>query len=1100
MLFAHFLFRPVFMETLAMTKARFPKVFCRALSILLLLSTLFTSSSQTQTPMIRPANLQCEFLINPLGIDNAHPYLSWIVESTQRGERQTAYRILVASTTERLASNTGDLWDTGKIATDMTSLVAYQGQPLVSHKACFWKVMAWGKDGKPGEWSEPAFWSMGILTPREWRSDWIGYDAPRRNEGATPFARAQWIWFKEDKPGDVSPCRRYFGRVFELSSNAEIESADLAATADGAFRLFLNSREVASSPGGVDSWKSPRRLDVSSILTSGKNIVFAEADNARQGHAGFLFWLRLKFKNGKTETIVSDQSWLSSDVAHEEWKTNGAREGEGGRPNVLGNFGLSPWGLLDGKGLVLPPPRYVQTNFPIGKSVVRAVLYASALGLCDLYLNGHQVSQEYFTPGWTDYAKRVYYRTYDVTRLVKDGTNSLGAILADGWYSGYLGWGAVRDHYGSKTRLKVQLHIEYKDGSEEEIGSGPRWKAWTGPIREADFLMGETYDARLVEPGRFTAGTGGIQGDPVDVGAEVQPVLQSHPAPPVRAFAELIPLSVTEAKQGVYVFDLGQNCAGVARLKIKGREGQKVTLRFAERLNPDGTIYTENLRGARATDTYICRGDAEEVWAPRFTFHGFQYVEVIGLSAKPDRATVTGLALSSDTPIAGEFECSDTMLNTLHRNVLGTQRSNFIDIPTDCPQRDERLGWTGDAEVYIRAACMNADVQAFFHKWIVDLTDAQRNDGQFPMVAPLKVAGDDGGPAWADAGVICPWTIYEVYGDEPILAQHYEAMKRFVEFCRQRSTADLLPPVQFHCFGDWLNIDAETPKEIIYTAYFARVAQLLAQAAEVLGKSNEALTYRDLHASVRASFNRAFVSSNGEVKSGTQTAYVLALGFDLLDEVQSKRAFAHLLSDIERRGWHLSTGFIGTKDLMLVLSRFGRNDVAYRLLLNTTFPSWGFTIQNGATSIWERWDGWTPDRGFQNPEMNSFAHYSFGAVYQWMVENIGGIRSDGPGFRKLIIAPEPGGNLSSARVAYRSIHGLIRTEWQMKDGGFVLAIDIPTNTTARVLLPHMQGSALESGRPAGEQKDVRYVGTSERGKETFEVGSGHYQFSYRYKN
>jgi alpha-L-rhamnosidase len=433
------------------------------------------------------------------------------------------------------------------------------------------------------------------------------------------------------------------------------------------------------------------------------------------------------------------------------------------------------------------------------------------------------------------------------------------------------------------------------------------------------------------------------------------------------------------------------------------------------------------------------------------------------------------------------------MVNKLHSNIVWTQRANFIDIPTDCPQRDERLGWTGDAHVYIRSACLNADVQAFFHKWIVDLTDAQRADGQFPMVAPLKVAEGDGGPAWADAGVICPWTIYEMYGDRDILDEHYPAMVKFVEFCRTRSTPDLLPPAKFHCFGDWLNIEAETPHDVIFIAYFARCTQLLSRAAEVLGKRGEEEKYRVLFERIKTAFVTAYVDSEGRVKGNTQTAYVLALASGLLDGEAEKRAARHFVADIESRGWSLSTGFVGTKDLMLVLSAMGRNDVAYRLLQNKVFPSWGFTIRQGATSIWERWDGWTPEKGFQDPGMNSFAHYAFGAVYQWMVENIGGIRSDGPGFRTLMIAPQPGGTLTWARVGYHSVAGPVSTAWNITDGRMTLNVTIPPNTRATIHLPGVGGDVLESGAPVARGKGLT---TMKQG--VFDAVSGAYEFVYPY--
>jgi alpha-L-rhamnosidase len=1037
-------------------------------------------------PMITPARLTCEFRTDPLGIDNRYPRLGWVLESTDRGALQTAYRILVSSSRALLTANSGDIWDSGKMPGGRAASIRYEGWPLASHQACFWKVMAWDRD-TPGPWSPPAFWSMGILTQEEWHATWIGYDAPRRNEQPAAFLTAKWIWHAADKLGNAPAAKRFFVCVLDVGS--EVTSANLAVTADDTFDLFINGKRAASTPAGPHAWKTPQRREVASLLVSGKNTFYIEAENALPGPAGLLFWLRLMHKDGKIKILVSDKSWFSSDVPLAHWKKDGPGAGEGKEAAEVGVIGSPPWGVLDGSMLVLPPPRHLGTTFNIAKPIGRAVLYATALGLCDAYLNGSRVNDDYFTPGWTDYRKRVYYRAYDVTTMLHKGINTWGAILADGWFSGYVGWGLRRDHYGRKTRFRAQLHIEYADGTTEDVGTGQSWKAWTGPTLEADFLMGETFDARLTD----RSFPDEVSGEPVDVGADVQPLLEAHLGPTVHPFAELSPASHTLVAPDTWIFDLSQNFAGGVRLRVHGSAGQRITLRFGERLNPDGTLYTDNLRSARAIDTYICRGGGEETWQPRFTFHGFQYVEVRGLREPPTAATITGIALSSAAPLAGTFECSDSMVNRLHNNILWTQRANFIDVPTDCPQRDERLGWTGDAHVYIRSACLNADVQAFFHKWIVDLTDAQRADGQFPMVAPLKVADDDGGPAWADAGVICPWTIYEMYGDRDILEQHFPAMMKFVEFCKARSTAGLLPPAKFHCFGDWLNIEADTPHDVIFITYFARCTRLLSQAAEVLDKQDEAKRYRSLFERIQKVFVSTYVDSEGRVKGNTQTAYVLALASGLLDGEAGKRAARYLVADIESRGWRLSTGFVGTKDLMLVLSAIGRNDVAYRLLQNEVFPSWGFTIRHGATSIWERWDGWTPEKGFQDPGMNSFAHYAFGAVFQWMVENIGGICSAGPGFRKLVIAPQPGGTLTWARVGYLSVAGQISTAWNITDGRMKLNVTVPANARATIHLPGVGGDVLESGAPVGQAKDLTALKQG-----VFEAKSGSYEFVYPY--
>ncbi|HTS17683.1 MAG TPA: glycoside hydrolase family 78 protein [Verrucomicrobiae bacterium] len=890
------------------------------------------------------SQLRCEYLSNPLGIDAAQPRLSWVPESDQRGQRQTAYRILVASLPTLLDRGQGDLWDSGKVAGDDTTAIVYEGRPLTSGSCCYWKVRVWDKNGKASTWSDPASWTMGLLQASDWKGDWIGYDAGRRVDAI------DWVPY------------------LQTSTNA-------------------------------------------------------------------------------------------TKVMH----------------------------------LSLPPAVYLRGTFRCERALRRATLYATGLGIFEAHLNGHRVSDDYFNPCWTDYRKRVYYRAYDVTDLVRHGKNALGAVLADGWYSGYAGYDQRRDHYGQKPRVRLQLDIEYEDGSSAVVGTGPDWKASTGPIREADLQMGETYDARRTMDGWDKPVFDDREWKPVDTGAELQPFVRRHPGPPVRAIAEFRPKSITEPKPGMYVFDLGQNFAGVTQLKVRGKPGQKITLQFAERLNPDGTAYTTNLRMARATDTYICRGRGVETWQPRFTVHGFQYVEVTGLTRKPTTDTVVGVALSSDTPVVGSFGCSDPMLNMLHSNIYWTQRANFIDVPTDCPQRNERLGWTGDAQVYVRTATLNTDVQAFFTKWLVDLDDGQTADGQFPKFAPLSDK-DDSGPAWADAGVICPWTIYEVYGDRRVLEKHYNAMTRFIAFCQNRSTAEMLPPAKYHCYGDWLSINADTPRDVICTAYFAHSARLTAQAAEVLGKQEDAVRYNELFKRIKVAFNRAYVTDDGRIQGDTQCGYVLALAFDLVDGEKAKLAAQHLVENIQNHGWHLTTGFIGTKDLMLVLARIGRNDVAYHLIHSDTFPSWGFSIKNGATSIWERWNGWTPDHGFFNPSMNSFAHYSFGAVYQWMVETIGGIRTDGPSFKKIIIAPEPDDRLMWAKTSYSSIRGDIRTAWKKTRRGLVLDVTVPVNTTATVVLPTAREDAVtEGGVPLAKAEGVK-LEPVDGNRTVLAVESGNYHF------
>jgi alpha-L-rhamnosidase len=1068
---------------------------------LLMSALLLSSVSAAPKPYtgrgLAAAYLRCEYRVDPLGIEETAPRLSWIVESGERGQRQTAFRLLVASSEKLLHQDQGDLWDSGKVASDETIGTPYQGQPLASHQRCYWKVKVWDKDGHESGWSEPALWSMGLLQPNDWQAEWIGYDEPHQPLlKEAPLRAAKWIWHAADQPANVPQCRRLFYYTFTLPDDAKIKQAEVWATADDGMQFAVNGHIRLTSEPRDDSWREVKKAQVTAEVRPGRNELRVLVENARPGYAGLIANLKITFEDGRSVEQTTSDSWKTTDTPGDDWLTRPLDVSSWLAARVIGNYGAQPWGKLESAGTFLPPASYFRKEFRLEKPVARATLYGTALGLVDLYLDGQRVSEDFFTPGWTDYNKRVYYRAYDVTKHLRHGDNALGAVLADGWFSGYIGFRGDRDLYGKHPRVRAQLHIEYADGSTADIATGPGWKAATGPILEADFLKGETYDARLEAPGWSEPGFDDIHWHAVVVGSsEVHPLVQAHPSQPMAAIREFGARAITEPKPGVFVLDLGQNFAGVPRMKVSGKPGQKITLRFAERLNPDGTIYTVNLRSARATDTYTCKGKGTEIWQPRFTFHGFQYIEITGLDGKPKKDTVVGIALSSDTPVVDGFACSDPMLNQLHNNIYWTQRANFIDIPTDCPQRDERMGWTGDAEVYIRTATLNTDVQAFFTKWLVDLDDGQRADGQYPCVAPCVVAGDDGGPAWADAGVICPWTTYQVYGDRRILERHYEAMKHFIEFCRQRSTPDLLPPRNFHCFGDWLSIQANTPTDVIYTAFFAHCARLTGRAAAVLGKGSEADAYEKLFVSIRDAFFRTYVNADGRIKGDTQTCYALALAFDLVQGEQAKLAAKYLVEDIEKRGWHLSTGFIGTKHLMLVLTQIGRPDVAYRLLHNDTFPSWGFSIKQGATSIWERWDGWTPEKGFQDPGMNSFAHYSFGAVYQWMVENIGGIRSAAPAYKDILIAPQFDEKLKSARVDYRSIHGLIATDWQIKEGKLLFNVTIPANATAQVALPAKSADGItESGHPIAQAPSVEFL-RQDGPNVILSVGSGHYAFA-----
>lgn len=1033
--------------------------------------------------------LRCEYLANPTVIENPTPELSWIVTSGERGAKQTAYRVLAASSAEKLAANEGDLWDSGRVESSATFGVHYAGNPLASRQPCFWKVQVWNAKGEPSEWSKSAHWVAGLLKTSDWRGEWIGGATKKVENPPAELDGANWIWTAEN---DLDSGERVFYTTWDLPADLKMRSAWLTVVGGDITSFYLNGHEVTQTMHRFQ----PQMEDVRSQLKSGANRVSMMVRDGADGPRGACVKLVVTPEQGEPLVFTTNGKWRTT---REQKATDADLGSNANDPEVwvAGKHGDEPWGVQRMANLATEPPHYLRHEFKLRGEVKRAVLSVATLGWADLFLNGQPITTERFGSGWTEYKKRVYYRSYDVTDHLQAGANAWGAILADGWYSGHIGWRGIRAHWGKFPRLKAQIDVEYADGSTETIATDSKWRRSLGPTTVADILMGEEYDARRDLGDWSSTGYDAKAWQPVATGAEHAPAVEPHPAPAVIVVKEWAPKSISEPKPGHYVFDFGQNFAGVCRLKVRGKAGQTIQLRFAERLNDDGTMYTTNLRTARVIDRYTCRGDGEEIWEPRLTFHGFQYVEATGLSEPPTKDLLTAVAISGDTAWAGDFDSSDEKLNQLASNIRWTQKANFIDLPTDCPQRDERLGWTGDAQIYMNAACLNADVQSFFRKWMIDVVDAQRADGQFPMVAPLCVAEDDGGPAYADAGVICPWTIYQFYGDKTHLAKQYPSMRKFIAFCRGRSLPGGIAPEKFHCFGDWLNVDAETPRDLIYTAYFGLSTQLTAQAARELGFTSDAEEYDRLFAEIQQGFTKKYFNAEGRTECDTQSSYVLALAYNLVPQELRPLVAERLIEGINKRNGKLSTGFIGTRDIMVTLASIGRNDIAYHLLQQPEYPGWMYSIGLGATSIWEHWDGWTPDKGFEDAHMNSFAHYSFGAVYGWMVENIGGIQRGAPAYGKIIIAPQPGGTLTSARTKYDSIRGPVETDWRLADGAMTLNFETPANTTTLVRLPTTEAGAVRAdGQPLASLNVTPR--TTDHGVE-FELPSGRYNFVFPVK-
>jgi alpha-L-rhamnosidase len=883
-------------------------------------------------------DLRCEYRLNPLGIDVRKPRLSWILASSRRGARQTAYQIAAALDDVYILQGKPLLWDSGKIESDQSIQVPYDGPELQSRQRVYWRVRVWDEDDHASEWSSPAWFEMGLLDSDDWGAQWIG----------------------------------------------------------------------------------------------------------------------------------------------------------------------NP--LVGGPRSPVPSP-FFRKEFSTGGELQSARLYITSLGIYEASINGIRVGEDVFAPGWTDYDKRIHYQTYDVTNNLENGLNVIGVIIGDGWYCGHIAWQG-RQIYGDRPKLFAQLEIRLTDGSIQTITTDETWGTNVGPILESDLLMGEAYDARLElsswnlpsRSGRGVEGWSPAVSFPHPEGA----VLVAQNTVPVRAQEELTPIAEPTLLWGWpnhdWIFDFGQNLVGRVRLKVRGERGKTILLRYGEMLDENGTLYTENLRSARQTDYYTLKGDPDgETYESRFTFHGFRYVQVNGLTETPTSDLLTAIVLHSDNSNAIEFECSDPLVNQLQHNIGWGWKGNSVDVPTDCPQRDERLGWTGDGQVFVKTATYLTHSASFFTKWIQDLADAQFDYGAIPSVAPVipSLKKSDGGAAWSDAFIIVPWTVWQQYGDRRILETHYDAMCRYMDYLTENSPGliRMLPgekelikgkeDEQIGGYGDWLAQDGSsdrrglTPKDLIGTAFLAYDAKLMAQIASAIDKTDDADRFKQLFKDTRSAFIKRFITSDGLVVGQTQTAYILALYFDLVPEDLHSIISAALLKDIEvTRKTHMSTGFVGTPYLTQVLTDIGRVDLAYALLLQKSFPSWLYSVIHGATTIWERWDGWTEENGFQDPGMNSFNHYAYGAVGTWMVENITGIRTDpkNPGFKHILLRPVITSEMSFARCAYQSPYGPIRSHWYTEENAMIWEVSVPANTTATAQIPIRAGTQIhEDALPIEESPGVTFI-------------------------
>ena len=1041
-------------------------------------------------------DLRCEHLANPLGVDAWPPRLSWIISSRDNNVLQTACQILVASSEAKLQPGAADLWDSGKMATNASILVPYEGRPLAARAQYFWKVRVWDNSGQVSDWSRSARWTMGMLHPEDWHARWIGLDGV---ESSNALDGTSWIWSPERTlaPGAAIETN-YFRRVVTIPAGRTIKSAVFEYTGDNECRGWLDEFDL----GARNNYKTVKWNKISSRLDAGRTYMFGLTGRCSDTNqpAGVIGLLTIEFTGGAPLVIPTDEQWRVSPNLEPGWNTTHFDDSHWAAAKVLGPAGIAPWGRSHVPENRRLPARYLRKDFAANKAVARAIVSFSGLGLSELWLNGGKVGDAVLSPAFAQYDKREYYVTYDVTHAVRHGANTLGVILGNGrFYADRSKVYAGTVNFGY-PKLLLNLRIEYTDGTVTEVVSDGSWQLnRAGPILANNDYDGEDYDARQELPGWSRPGYDERNlpnWEPAQIVPAPEGVLSAQMMEPIRVTASLPPVSVREIQPGVFIYDLGQNIAGWCRLRVRGPAGTTVTLRHAETLRADGSLYRANLRGAEATDTYILRGGSPETWEPRFVTHGFRYVEVTGYPGKPDLHSLEGRVVNDDLPTAGHFLCSNKLLNRIYTNIVWGTRGNYRSLPSDCPQRDERQGWLGDRSEECKGESYLFDIEPLYAKWRQDMADAQRPTGVLPDIAPAYWPIYSDNVTWPSSAIIIPSALERYYGDAAVLAKQYAGASAWMKHMLDLANNYILSKDNY---GDWCVPPAEstlihskdparqTEKALLATSYFYYDLNLMANYATQLGRTDDDARWRDLAEHFKTAFNDKFLNrESGQYSNGTQTSCVLPLAFGLVPEDMHSRIFAHLVAKIEHdTDGHIGTGLIGGQYLNRVLSDNGRPDLAYTIASQKTYPSWGYMVEQGATTIWELWNGNTAD-----PTMNSGNHVMLiGDLVVWLYEDVAGIAPDDaqPGFKHIIMRPQPVGDLTFVHASHQSPYGLISSAWQRKGGTFDWQIEIPANTTATVYVPATRRENVQAGRLTPARFESQ--------RAVFELGSGTYHFT-----
>ncbi len=1067
-------------------------------------SCLNLAMSATTLSKIMPVRLRCEYQASPLGLDSTAPRLSWWLDSSQQGERQSAYQVVVASSAAKLAAGSYDLWDSGRIASGENVHVVYGGKALKSAARCFWKVRVWDVAKRPSEWSAPALWTMGLLRPRDWPAKWIA--ATEHHTTAGPLTVFGYHALEATSPNEMKWVQVDLGRSRPIDSvvlHPPLPSGWEKAKGFGfpvRFRI-----EISDDPGFsrgttvVDNSQAdfpnpanrPCSFDAKRAKGRYVRVWATKLWNRGSGAAPYCFALaELEVRSNGENISLHAPVEAKDSVEASGWSRSKLTDGE--RIRVPSQTGEEP-----GNAAVM-----LRREFGANKKVLHATATLCGLGYSELMLNGKKIGDHVLDPGFTDFARRVLYVTYDVTNQIQAGKNVVGILLGGGWYN--LGtpdlFGFEKAPWAASPRALFQLSIEYVDGTSETVLSDDSWSWSTGAITFNGVRGGETIDARADKPGWSKPSFLARGWRPVTIVKPPQGKLASQQHPPIRAHATLRTVKLTRPKPGVYVFDLGRNIAGWARIKTRGARGTKVVLQYNEKLHPDGTVDMQHLSshtyGRFQTDEFILGGNGEETFEPRFTYHGFRYVQVTGLTEAPTPETLVGRWVTTDPDPAGTFECSNPRLNALDVVIRDTFLNNMHGIPTDCPQR-EKMGWMDDGCVDMEAIFLHLDTPNFYRKWFEDMRDAQDPNGHVTDIVPTSGWGKtrpDGSPGemadpwWGGAIVIAPWKIYQQYGDVRVLENGYLAMKAYVDYLSSTAKDGFVD----WGLGDWLDESAggggrRVPVVQTSTACAFYCARIVSQTAALLANPVDAEHYAALASKFQIAFEKRFFDpATGLYAPDSQAAQAIPLYVGLTPVAQREKVLDALKKNIEvARHGHISAGIVGSLYVFHALMEGGRDDIAYRLLTQEEYPGWLYMLNHGATSLWEDWKG-----------ENSLNHPTLGCVGFWLYQGLGGIRPDpsGPGFKHIVIKPGIVDGLDWVKCSYDSVRGRIETAWRRDHSKLSLKVVIPVTSTATIYFPTSDVSSVtESGGPITSSRHVKLI-RSESGYGVYEVGSGTYTF------